>query len=528
MKKLHLLSALIIIFFQSYAQWPARYNSGANRNDQARLIAVDENNNVYVSGVSDGQKGGNWDIVTIKYSSAGVQQWLARYNGPGNGTDYPYAMTIKNGYVYVTGRSIGAGTNDDFITLKYAMDGNGTPENIMRTNNVYFDEAHDVKVDNSGNIFVTGSTGRNAGNTERVMTTIKYNSDGLFKWRDDISWQGNSSSGNSIVLDELGNIYVAGSISSGTLIKYKDLGETFSKEWQTDFTNNAARKMLADRDGNLIISGWGDNLETIKINPTGTIIGQYSVPNAGAAWDMKLDDAGNIYLAGIKSGQPDGSNDYVTAKINADGSNPWIRYYSTSVGGRDHARAIALDAQGNVFVTGFSELISGRNVNRNYATVKYNNSGLELWAKLYDGPDKNVDDGFGIATDASGNAYVTGQSAIKTQYDCLTIMYPANTSQLISKASADREITEAQPYLTNYPNPFTHSTIIEYQLPQNGKVNLSVYDLQGREMAQLVNTVQAAGSYKVRFATNKWPAGTYICRLQCGELIETRKMVVVQ
>jgi hypothetical protein len=361
MKKHYILSTLLVLTIQSFAQWPARYNSGSHRSDQARLIAVDENNNVYVTGASDGAKGGNWDIVTIKYNSSGAQQWIARYNGPGNGVDYPYAMTIKNGFVYVTGRSPGAGTNDDCVTLKYDINvtGNGKLEWAARTNGSGFEQGRDVKVDNDGNVFVSGYSGGSSSSSGTVMTTIKYGAGGNFVCDHNIPFPGNDYGGNSIVLDGLGNIYVAGAIYSGsTVIKYKILAESFSIEWQTNFSNNAARKMLADPGGNLIISGWGNNFETIKVDPSGNIIGQYSCPNAGAAWDMKLDNAGNIYLTGIKMGQPDGSNDYATAKINADGSNPWLRFYSTSPGGRDHARSIALDAEGNVFVTGFSELLN--------------------------------------------------------------------------------------------------------------------------------------------------------------------------
>ncbi len=68
--------------------------------------------------------GTNTDYATIKYNSSGVQQWIARYNGPGNYSDYASSIAVDgSGNVYVTGRVLVAATDIDYATIKYNSSG---------------------------------------------------------------------------------------------------------------------------------------------------------------------------------------------------------------------------------------------------------------------------------------------------------------------------------------------------------------------------------------------------------------------
>ena len=80
----------------------------------------------------------------------------------------------------------------------------------------------------------------------------------------------------------------------------------------------------------------------------------------------------------------------------------------------------------------------------------------------------------------------------------------------------------------NYPNPFNPSTVIQYSIPKAFHVDLTVFDLLGRELKMLVNGKHEAGTYQVNFDSQHLPAGLYCYRLRAGEFCETKKMVIVK
>ncbi len=80
----------------------------------------------------------------------------------------------------------------------------------------------------------------------------------------------------------------------------------------------------------------------------------------------------------------------------------------------------------------------------------------------------------------------------------------------------------------NYPNPFNPSTKIRYQIAITGKVTLKVYDLLGREIATLVDGVEAPGDYTATFNAARLPSGVYFCRLQAGTYSSTKKLMFLK
>ncbi len=103
----------------------------------------------------------------------------------------------------------------------------------------------------------------------------------------------------------------------------------------------------------------------------------------------------------------------------------------------------------------------------------------------------------------------------------------------VMPVEADENVLPTEYSLSqNYPNPFNPSTRIKYSVPQKSNVVIKVFDLLGREVEILVNEEKPIGSYEVEFSAiggaTALPSGIYFYRLQAGNFVETKKMVLLR
>jgi Zn-dependent metalloprotease len=101
--------------------------------------------------------------------------------------------------------------------------------------------------------------------------------------------------------------------------------------------------------------------------------------------------------------------------------------------------------------------------------------------------------------------------------------------------SRPTDVSPAEPVLPasfrlqqNFPNPFNPTTVICYDLPQEGRVSLKVFDLLGREVADLVRGRQAAGSHSISFDASGLPSGVYVARMQTDTFTSSIRMVLAR
>ncbi|TPE43039.1 SBBP repeat-containing protein [Pontibacter mangrovi] len=431
----HLLLLVILItpflgFSQVSQEWVAKYNGPGGSHDGATAMVVDSAGNVYVTGFSYAHKPNDdteafKDIVTIKYNTAGEQQWAVRYNGPANNADHPVGIALDSaGNVYVAGYSAGNKTDVydsrsgyDYVTIKYGANGNEQWVASYNGPGNGEDQATAMEVDAAGNVYVTGFVyvaGLNYGaNPDIDYATIKYNTDGGLQWVK--RYNGPLSLrdvANALALDTAGNVYVTGSSLSDTTVTRR----------------NSAVTIKYDTEGNEV---W-----TAKYGAPDDTPSVY-------AQDLALDATGNVYVTGYSWSERDSDGldkiDYTTLKINIDGTLSWVRFFdssklygATDASRDDFARALAVDAEGNVYVTGQTGNRE-EDPDNAFLTIKYNTQGDILWAKPYDGPGgPQGGGGNDIALDTAGNAYVTGSITIGPEWqntDYATLKYSPEGKQ---------------------------------------------------------------------------------------------------
>lgn len=82
--------------------------------------------------------------------------------------------------------------------------------------------------------------------------------------------------------------------------------------------------------------------------------------------------------------------------------------------------------------------------------------------------------------------------------------------------------------LANFPNPFNPVTTIEFSIPATQKIRLKIFDIQGREVAELLNEIRSAGVHRVEFNGNILASGVYFCKIMGGNFEINRKMILIK
>jgi hypothetical protein len=125
-----------------------------------------------------------------------------------------------------------------------------------------------------------------------------------------------------------------------------------------------------------------------------------------------------------------------------------------------------------------------------------------------------------VGTDTVFVSATDGQFSIS---DTFTVtITPATKYDEISQLPSEFALKQS------YPNPFNPTTTIKFDIPELSFVTLKVYDVLGKEITTLVNEEKPAGRYELEFNATNLPSGIYFYRLQAGDFIQTRKMILMK
>jgi len=308
-----------------------------------------------------------------------------------------------------------------------------------------------VATDASGNVYVAGSTsGGLDGNSltgTRDFFVTKYNSSGVKQYTRQLGVAlGNVTLGSSVATDASGNVYVVGFTDGGLdgntrtgsydyfITKYNSSGvKQYTKQLGAAGADTEGRSVATDASGNVYVAGYttgrlDGNMQTgtadfflTKYNGSGVKQYTQQLGAAGAetyAVSVATDASGNVYVAGFTFGGLDGntltgSKDFFVTKYDSSGVKQYTKQLGVA-GADTEGRSVATDASGNVYVAGYTwGGLDGNTQTGNYTwdffVTKYNSGGIKQYTRQLGVGGANTWSN-SVATDTSGNAYVTGST----------------------------------------------------------------------------------------------------------------------
>lgn len=412
-------------------QWEANYHF--NNNTSGISVKTDNTGNVFVLGGSGNSSIMTQDFILIKYDSQGTILWANTYNGSGDGDDNAADLFIDiYGNSFVTGRSVNEKNEYEAVIIKYNSE--GVEQWVSKyTEPGYFCVPKSVTVDKTGNIYITGFIKDYNGSEYNSYFTVKYNSAGNEMWSVKNTFGTNDREEPiGIKTDFTGNVYIAGWIgnvkaSSEDFLtaKFNPGGELlWSKTY--DGRGNGNNRLMAfdvDGSGNIYVTGYTKNesnksdYTTIKYNTDGIIMWSKNYNSGiGSAYplDLKIDNSGCIIITGGAWIGNVNYNDFATIKYDSSGNQLWTKIFNVP-GSYEEANSIAIDNNNNIY-------ISGGNTTNDYIIAKYNSEGVELWSSKYDRSGE-TDRPSSIAVNSNGDLYITGFSSNGSNRDITTLKY---------------------------------------------------------------------------------------------------------
>ncbi|MBS1513782.1 MAG: T9SS type A sorting domain-containing protein [Bacteroidetes bacterium] len=272
----------------------------------------------------------------------------------------------------------------------------------------------------------------------------------------------------------------------------------------------------------------------------------YSTTNNGVNWvtmdgnDPSSSNQKSIGIDGNKIYLGDGySGVYVTFL----GGTSWTQINGNLTGNSQAINELRC-ANGKIYVVTEAGIYSSTNNGTNWINLNPSLSTTSIWSlsilnsNIFIGTANKIylstNDGINWSDITAGlpaNPNVT-EIAYNNQYIFAMLqtgaVYRLLKSSVIGINNISSEVPSKYSLSQNYPNPFNPVTNIEFSLPEKSFVKLSVYDISGRQVAQLVNENLSAGTFKYDFNAENLTSGTYFYKLETDKFSETKKMILLK
>ena len=339
------------------AIWPmpasAQLWSAITPNATGAMFALDRDDNVYVAGTTP--TGG---LVT-KYSATGVQLWQRAIENPGDRQEASWVTVDPAGNAVVSGSFVDtSGNPSGLIVAKYS------PSGVLLTQGMLYPVrgyASRAATDAAGNVYVLGSVwqANASGNTTQDIVTLKYAPNGLQEW-----------------------------------LRTHGLDSTSA---------DAPAALAVTATGNVIVTGGAaGQMLMLAYDVAGNQIWSKAIPASTAGLDVAIGSSGEFYVVGGSVSSGAGQN-FLVVKHDANFNELWRRSYAVG----QYARRVAVDSVGNVIVTGVTTGATSPYLN--WMTIKLDPNGTLLWSRSYDQHVLTDEVPNAIRVGAGDTVYITGQ-----------------------------------------------------------------------------------------------------------------------
>lgn len=561
-------------------RWMKEYTGNLDGVDQGLKIMTDNNRNVYVMGVTSTQTG-DFDIIVIKYSEPGNEIWKRQYESPQ--TQMPKDMYVDKttGEVFITGYS---GNNlTDYLTLMINTQGS------IQWTRLFGGTANQEDIAESighniftGDLYITGKCQNTL--TGVGITTICYSRNGEQRWvsRYDCPVAGGSSTGYDVEFAGENTIFVSAAgnennmaQSTGLVLGLDTMGNL---KWKNIYASrlgnfssqNIPSGMKITASGMAYISatgydssfGVGNNFMMARVTRYGALgLTQYN--STFSDFTSAIDVSNNRAVITGSSDTTGHSSDMLTVMFKGNGEAFSSRNRKVIVSNSNEYDSMYVPQFGN-----YGDAANISNIRVTIDTIFFPQDGdLELYLAHNGFTDTLVyhsggsGDNF-IATNLqdSATSFISGGTAPFTgsfkPHQSLSVFNGIEVSGLwvlrikntgnqqgelrgwtlefdidentLGIQPVSNEIPKSYSLSQNYPNPFNPVTNINFSVPISRLVILKVYDITGKEVAQLVNKTMAAGVYTYDFNASQLSSGVYFYRMTAGDFTEVKKMVLVK
>jgi hypothetical protein len=465
--------------------------------------------------------------------------WTQTYGGDSWETGLCVQQTDDGGCIITgTTQSYGAG-GDDVYLIKTDASGNEVWSQTFGGSDS--DYGRSVQQTSGGGYIIAGYTGSYGTGSDDVYL-IKTDASGNEVWSQtfggsDQEWgmSGQQTFDGGYIIAGSTQSYGAGSWDV-YLIKADASG---NEVWSQTFggsDDDMGHSVQQTSDGGYIIAGetgsygaGGDDVYLIKTDTSGNEEWNQTFGGSGfeGGWSTRQTEDGGYVIGGLTDSYGAGGPDFYLIKTDALGSEEWSKTFGGS--SNEWGTSVQQTSGGGYIIAGQTQSYG---VGGDIYLIKTDASGNEVWSQTFGG--SGYEHGWSVQQTSDGGYIIAGNTS---SYGAgpgdvyLVRVAPETAVNRLFGIPPEVEILTAPSGYSlsqNYPNPFNPVTTISFELPRADVVRLVIYDINGREVAELVNGWRDAGAHEVTFDASNFASGVYLYRLEAGDFIASGKMVLMK